>query len=417
MGRTRATSLGALIAAAALVLTACGGSGGSGGAAPPTPAPTQNFEPGKAVATDTPFSRPKVADIGDVAVTVDEGFQDYNNNTGSANSLANQYVTPLLTPSPFFTDEHTTLRLDTDYMQSVTVTSQNPQVVEYKWRPEAVWSDGAPVGCKDMYLLYLAAVSPVKDGDAQIFDSSPTGYDQISKIDCSADQKTVTRHLRHPLRRLPGPVERRRSGGLGDAARAHPRAAHRDRRHHQGRPPGGHPAAAGRRHVLHDRVERLRPGRRAVRRAVPDRELGAQRGDRARAQREVVGQPGGPRQGHDHGRHRLAGERAEAAQQGGPGHRPAGGIGRLRADPGPGRGLHRVRRGRPDLRAHRLQHGPAAVRRPPRAAQGRGHLPEPAAAAGQPHPQRRPERGAAGQLHLPAQRGGLRGPLRAVRHG
>ena len=77
-------------------------------------------------------------------------------------------------------------------MQSVTVTSQNPQVVEYKWRPEAVWSDGAPVGCKDMYLLYLAAVSPVKDGDAQIFDSSPTGYDQISKIDCSADQKTVT---------------------------------------------------------------------------------------------------------------------------------------------------------------------------------------------------------------------------------
>ena len=192
MGRTRATSLGALIAAAALVLTACGGSGGPGGAAPPTPAPTQNFEPGKAVATDTPFSRPKVADIGDVAVTVDEGFQDYNNNTGAANSLANQYVTPLLTPSPFFTDEHTTLRLDTDYMQSVTVTSQNPQVVEYKWRPEAVWSDGAPVGCKDMYLLYLAAVSPVKDGDAQIFDSSPTGYDQIAKIDCAADQKTVT---------------------------------------------------------------------------------------------------------------------------------------------------------------------------------------------------------------------------------
>ena len=225
------------------------------------------------------------------------------------------------------------------------------------------------------------------------------------------------RHLRHPLRRLPGPVERRRPGRLGDAARAHPRAAHRDRRHHQGRPPGGHPAAAGRRHVLHHRVERLRPGRRAVRRAVPDRELGAQRGDRAGAQREVVGQPGGPRQGHDHGGHRLAGERAEAAEQGGPGHRPAGGIGRLRADPCPGRGLHRVRRGRPDLRAHRLQHGPAAVRRPPRAAQGRGHLPEPAAAAGQPHPQRRPERGAAGQLHLPAERGGLRGPLRAVRHG
>ena len=59
MGRTRATSLGALIAVAALVLTACGGSGGSGGATPPTPAPTQNFEPGKAVATDTPVQPPE----------------------------------------------------------------------------------------------------------------------------------------------------------------------------------------------------------------------------------------------------------------------------------------------------------------------------------------------------------------------
>ena len=191
MRRTRTAALGALVAACALVLAACGG-GGDTGAAPEAPAPTQNFEPGKDAATDTPFSRPQVADLGDVLVTVDEGFQDYNNNTGAANSLANTYVLPLLQPSPFFTDDKLTLRLDTDYMQSVNVTSQDPQTVEYKWRPEAVWSDGQPIGCKDMYLLYLAAVSPVQDAGAQIFDSGPTGYDQISKIDCTPDQKTVT---------------------------------------------------------------------------------------------------------------------------------------------------------------------------------------------------------------------------------
>ena len=190
MATTRSRSPGVIVAAAALVLTACGG--GATTAAPSAPAATQDFEPGRAEATDSPFSRPQVADAGDVLVTVDEGFQDYNNNTGAANSLANTYVLPLLQPSPFFTDDTLALRLDTDYMQSVTVTSQDPQVVEYRWRPEAVWSDGQPVGCKDMYLLYLAAVSTVKDGDAQIFDSSPTGYDQISTLDCSADQKTAT---------------------------------------------------------------------------------------------------------------------------------------------------------------------------------------------------------------------------------
>ena len=322
-----------------------------------------------------------------------------------------------MTPSPFFTDEHTTLRLDTDYMQSVTVTSQNPQVVEYKWRPEAVWSDGAPVGCKDMYLLYLAAVSPVKDGDAQIFDSSPTGYDQIAKIDCSADQKTVTVTFATPFadyrglwsaagqggsEMLPAHILEQRTG-IADITKIDPRVDTPQLR------------AAGTFFTTgwngFDPAVALSAGPFRIESSVRNAETVLVRNEK------WWGNPAGPRQGHDHGRHRLAGERAEAAEQGGPGHRPAGGIGRLRADPRPGRGLHRVRRGRPDLRAHRLQHGPAAVRRPPRAAQGRGHLPEPAAAAGQPHPQRRPERGAAGQLHLPAQRGGLRGPLRAVRHG
>lgn len=189
--RARRLSFGALVAAGALLMAACGGAPGDPAAGPSTPGATQDFDPAKGGA-DAPFSRPQVPDLGDVTVTVDEGFQDYNNNTGAANSLANSYVLPLLQPSPFFTDEKLTLHVDTDYMQSVTVTSQNPQVVEYKWRPEAVWSDGAPVGCKDMYLLYLAAISPVKDGDAQVFDSSPTGYDQISKLDCSPDQKTAT---------------------------------------------------------------------------------------------------------------------------------------------------------------------------------------------------------------------------------
>lgn len=175
---------------AVLTLAGCAAGPGSGGSA--EEAQRQNLDPGVLGAVDQTFTRPKVEDIGDITLTVDESFQDYNNNTGAANSQANAYFSQLWTPSPFFVDADFSIKLDRDYMESVTVRSASPQVVEWKWRPEAVWSDGAPVGCKDMYLLYLAARSPAKDGAAQVFDSSPNGYDQISKLDCSPDGKTVT---------------------------------------------------------------------------------------------------------------------------------------------------------------------------------------------------------------------------------
>lgn len=197
MRRTRAAALGALSATAALVLAACGAGGGAGGQ-PGSSQSTQNFDPGAIGRTDEPYSRPKVADIGDVTVTVDEGFQDYNNNPSSANSLANVYVTSLLQPSPYFVDETLDLRVDKDYMDSITVTSTAPLVIEWRWRQDAVWSDGQPIGCKDMYLLWLAATTTVTDGAAQIFDSSPNGYDQISRLDCTPDGKTVTATFARP---------------------------------------------------------------------------------------------------------------------------------------------------------------------------------------------------------------------------
>ncbi len=197
MKRTTAASLVAVGATASLLLAGCGG--GPGGPAAPAPAPsTQNFDPGSVGQLDEPYNRPQVTDIGDVAVTVEEGFQDYNNNTGAANSQANAYVNPLLQPSPYFVDENLVLRVDKDYMDSITVTSTDPQVIEWKWRADAVWSDGQPIGCKDMYLLWMAGVSTVKDGEAQIFDSPPNGYDRISGIACSPDGKTVTTTFAQP---------------------------------------------------------------------------------------------------------------------------------------------------------------------------------------------------------------------------
>jgi len=181
----------AVAAVGVLSLSACSaGPGSSGGG---DVGKEQNLTPGSIGAADQPYSRPKVPDLGDVSVSVDESLQDYNNNTGAANSQANAYFYQLWTPEPFFMDSDFSMKLDKDYMDSVTVKSTAPMVVEYKWRPEAVWSDGAPVGCKDMYLLYLAAKGPgTPPGGASPFDSAPTGYNQISKMDCSPDGRTVT---------------------------------------------------------------------------------------------------------------------------------------------------------------------------------------------------------------------------------
>jgi peptide/nickel transport system substrate-binding protein len=187
----KAAACVALLGTAVLLLAGCGGGGGQRGGGDDV-GREQNLTPGALGATDQPFSRPKVPDIGEVRVSLDESLQDYNNNTGSANSQANAYFYELWTPSPYFMDADFSMKIDKDYMDSVTVKSTNPQVVEYKWRPEAVWSDGAPIGCKDMYLLWLAGKSTVKDNGAQIFDSAPNGYDKIAKLDCSPDGKTVT---------------------------------------------------------------------------------------------------------------------------------------------------------------------------------------------------------------------------------
>jgi peptide/nickel transport system substrate-binding protein len=182
----------ALAAVAALSLTACGGSSGGGAGGGDNVNQGQDLKPGAIGALDQPFSRPKVPDIGEVRVALDEGFQDYNNNTGAANNIANNYLLGLVIPSPYFEDADFSLKIDKDYMESVTVKSTTPQVIEFKWRPDAVWSDGAPVGCKDMYLAYLANANAVIKTGVNPFDTQGSGFDQISKLECTPDGKTVT---------------------------------------------------------------------------------------------------------------------------------------------------------------------------------------------------------------------------------
>jgi peptide/nickel transport system substrate-binding protein len=196
MRRSKAVSALALLTSAALVLSACGGGGtgsdGQGG--------QQDADPGAVGGQDELLKRPKVEDIGEIAIAVEEGFSQYQNYIGATNSFAHTIALTNVSPSPYvvdYVDGKLVIKVDGDLMESIKVTSNDPQTIEWKVRKEAVWSDGAPIGCKDFHLKWLAGASKatIKGADGQessIFDASPTGYEDIEKLECSDEGKTIT---------------------------------------------------------------------------------------------------------------------------------------------------------------------------------------------------------------------------------
>lgn len=139
------------------------------------------------------FRRPAVGPSGNVTAAVEGGIVDYNNNTAQANNFVNS-VLSLVQPSAFFVDNELGVCVDGDVMSSVEITSEDPLTIRYTIRPEAVWSDGTAVSCKDFYLAWLAATSSAKNaaGAAAFDPASSTGYDQMQPPECSAEGKKVT---------------------------------------------------------------------------------------------------------------------------------------------------------------------------------------------------------------------------------
>ena len=197
--RTRASSALGLLASLALVLSACGGGGdtatGGGG--------EQNQDPGQSGGSEV-FVRPEVSDQGEFTMTREGEFNAYNNNIGANNSFQNTVVLSNVQPSPHFTDQvdgKLVIKVDGDLMESVDV-QEDPMVVTYKIKKEAVWSDGEPVSCKDFYLDWYSSVSkvtvPGEAGDVSVWDKSSTGYDKVSKVECADENKTVKATFSEP---------------------------------------------------------------------------------------------------------------------------------------------------------------------------------------------------------------------------
>jgi peptide/nickel transport system substrate-binding protein len=130
-----------------------------------------------------------------VTVITDKPWNAYNNSTADTVNTYNAAVNVAMLESPFVMDQNSNVKLNTNLMSSVTMTSQNPETVVWKINPKAVWSDGVPVSCQDFYLYWLA-----NNGTAKQFNTGgTTGYSQMDPPVCSPDGKTVTTTFTSPF--------------------------------------------------------------------------------------------------------------------------------------------------------------------------------------------------------------------------
>ena len=205
---TKRSKFAALAIGLALVAGACSSDkkANDGITAPTTPVTGGD---GTTPSTDDTTSAPSG---GEVIYAQEEEGLNYNNNTSTANSFANTVVLNLLQPGSFGLDDKLSYNLSTDLLESAEVTSTDPQTIVYKIRPEAIWSDGVAIDCKDFYLSwmsqnglvsianpdYTGAGSVDADGNEipetlPVFDAAGTGgYDLVESVTCADDNRTVT---------------------------------------------------------------------------------------------------------------------------------------------------------------------------------------------------------------------------------
>jgi len=155
-------------------------------------------------ATDTTVGG---ASGGTATYAAEQEYTAYNNATADQVLFANTLVLNVVQPGPYISNPDLTLTPFKDMMDSIEVTSTDPQVVVYKIKEAAVWSDGEPIDCSDFYLAWLAqngkaGNQKADDGtDAKDADGNPipifnaagtTGYEDIASVECADNDKTVT---------------------------------------------------------------------------------------------------------------------------------------------------------------------------------------------------------------------------------
>lgn len=123
----------------------------------------------------------------------------FNPHLLSDQSPVNAAISSLVLPSSFrpIPDPNTPTgsrwEMDTTLLESAEVTNENPFTVTYKIRPEASWTDNAPIGADDFWYLWQQMVSQPGVVD-------PAGYDLITGVQSVEGGKTAVVTFSQPYR-------------------------------------------------------------------------------------------------------------------------------------------------------------------------------------------------------------------------
>lgn len=181
--RTRsAKALGAvaMLSAAAMLFAGCaaGNTAPSASDSPAAALPTVDWD--AADAGD-------VQDGGTLNLAVGALPVNYNNSQLDGNDVdTNTLLSPTQGgPLRITTDGGT--EVNPDYASSVELTSDDPQVVEIKLNPKAVWEDGTPITVAD----YEATWKALNGTNTEYQVVSTTGWDQIASVEQGSDEFDV----------------------------------------------------------------------------------------------------------------------------------------------------------------------------------------------------------------------------------
>jgi len=125
-----------------------------------------------------------------IIMAIDSIGPGFNSHLLSDQSPVNAAISSLVLPSSFrpipdpASPTGSRWELDTTLLQSAEVTNQSPFTVTYKIRPEASWTDNAPIAADDYWYLWRQMVSQPGVVD-------PAGYDLITGVQSVEGGKTA----------------------------------------------------------------------------------------------------------------------------------------------------------------------------------------------------------------------------------
>lgn len=183
------TRAAALVAGAALALSACGGGGGGSAQGAVFANCEQNPNTCNSAEAGT------VRDGGEIAYALEKNVPNWNANSAEGNVFETGLVLQGILPKAFITQPDLTVAMNENLLVSAEQTNPNPQTLVYQIRPDAVWSDGTPITAQDFIYNWKSQNGRDCPDCAAAVTS---GYDQIESIVPSDDGKTFTVTMQQP---------------------------------------------------------------------------------------------------------------------------------------------------------------------------------------------------------------------------